>query len=84
MKNGRLKELRLGLAAGNRFTVTISTVPSYPMEIKAVKCEKGVIKVNLGHGHRRHNDNWQPLAPGDVVRGAGEFAPTYKAEDLLR
>jgi hypothetical protein len=77
-----MEELKLGIAAGNRFTVILADLPKTPVEIRDVKRQKGIVKVNLGHGHRTVNDRWQPLRDGDIVRGTGEFGPVYTCKQL--
>lgn len=86
MKHGRLKELKLGLAAGNTFRLELATVKGYTPQIYGVRIEAGVVKVDLGKSTLpgRVNHRWQELGNGDVVRCSGELGPIYKAEDLAR
>ncbi len=84
--NGKMKELKLGIAAGARLTLTTADLPSLGgvFTVTGVKVEKGVIKVRLGDKKIRQNSRWQPLGPGDFVRCSGEFGPVYTFEALSR
>lgn len=79
MRHGRFEELRLGLIAGNAFTLTLAEMPKTPARIHAIKRSKGVVMADLGKSTLpgRVNHRWQPIGPGDVVRGSGQFAPIY-------